>query len=63
MPRCKRKARKADVRIENWHIENHKPGSRYYKLILALAEEDTFNDPYTDVIVTNTAEMLNTIVE
>ena len=52
--------RKAKIRedwIEVWHIEEHDPDSRYYKLIQALAAEDEFNDPYANVVVTDDSDM------
>lgn len=49
MPR--RKAKIREEYIEIWHIEDYEPGSRLYKLIMALAAEDEFNDPYANVVV------------
>lgn len=39
--------------LENWHLEGHVPGSRQWKLILMLAAENEFNDPWTNVMVTD----------
>ena len=56
MPRKKAKIR--EDWIEIWHIEDYEPGSRYYKLIMALAEEDDFNEPYANVAVSDDSSML-----
>lgn len=49
MPRKKAKIREEYVEV--WHIEDYEPGTRLYKLIMALAMEDEFNDPYANVVV------------
>lgn len=58
MPRQKAKIRQEYIEI--WHIEDYEPGSRYYKLIQALAEEDEFNDPYACVAVTDDSTTFST---
>lgn len=58
MPRKKAKIR--EDWIEVWHIEDYEPGSRYYKLIQALAAEDEFNDPYANVVVTDDSTLVCT---
>ena len=40
----KKKKRTSDIVLQNWHIECHEEGSRLYKLTMALALEDDFND-------------------
>lgn len=58
MPRKKTKIH--DEYVEIWHIEEHEPGSRLWKLILALAAEDEFNDPYANIAVTDDGNVLST---
>ena len=53
----KKKPKISEDYIEVWHIENHEPGSRLWKLVMALAEEDAFNDPYANVIVTDNSNL------
>lgn len=50
---ARRKTKIREDWVEVWHLENHEPGSRLWKLTLALAAEDEFNDPYANVAVTN----------
>lgn len=40
----RKKKRKSDIIIQNWHLECHEEGSRLYKLTMALAAEADFND-------------------
>ena len=44
----RKRKRKNNIVIQNWHLECHEEGSRLYRLTMALAEEADFNDP--DVI-------------
>lgn len=61
MPRKKAKIREDYVIV--WHLENHEPGSRQWKLVQALAAEDEFNDPYANVIVTDNTSLFCTEIE
>ena len=56
MPR--KKVKTHDEIIENWHMDNKAMNSREWKLLFGLAEEDEFNDPYTNVIVTEEPDLL-----
>lgn len=50
----RKRAIKHDIVIENWHLECHEEGSRLWKLTMALAEENAFND--LDVIAYNSCD-------
>ena len=50
----RKRKRKSDIIIQNWHLECHEEGSRLYKLTMALAAEADFND--LDVIAYSSSD-------
>jgi len=58
-PARRRKRITHDIIVENWHTECHVPGSRLYKLTIALSLEDEFNDSSVVVYGSDDSHMLS----
>lgn len=52
------KKRTSDVIVQNWHLECHEEGSRLWKLTMALAIEENFNDLFVTAFTSNDGKLL-----
>lgn len=42
-----------DEAVVNFHTENIEPDSRLWKIVTLLAYEEEFNDPFSNIILTD----------